>query len=83
MTTQTATQTDWTAWNPWAPYADYDAYYAAKFAIAQVLGFEVGAEATEAAKTYGQSTVYTGLVTGAQWIVKWDPEAGATIHKIN
>jgi hypothetical protein len=75
--------TNATTYNPWAPYADYDAYYAAKWAIAQVLGFVEGGEATEVAKTYGQSTVYTLWPSGKHVAVTWDATTGAKLVDVD
>jgi hypothetical protein len=68
-----------TDWNPWAPYVDYDAYHAANFKIAQILGWETGGEATKVAKQYGQSTVYTAMLSGSHYVVTWDDKIGAVI----
>jgi hypothetical protein len=74
--------TDWSNWNPWAPYPTYEAYHAANKAIADVLGWEVGGDATEVAKTYGKgvSTVYTMLPSGTHYVVTWSDETGAALN---
>jgi hypothetical protein len=71
--------TDWSNWNPWAPYPTYEAYHAANKAIADVLGWVEGGEATKVAKVYGQSTVYTLYPSGTHYVVTWDAEAGAKL----